>query len=366
MNLDWTREQIPDAGTAKFLNLPETIKRILRLDKPDLIATVDRNGIDVPAVSIEITQTTPHGQHSKQRVARLVAAAEADVASICIIPNRKKAVVNGKPHMYNLGEDLYSVVRRIERINRVPVFIYHYPDQNGVLIDDPQFAGHPNLRNPETRSVFHTVDAIITSKLAGSQTSELYHDPWINSELQRIAAKAAQGSLLIDKYSTLSVIDTAQLAEYLADHTAMDEQRIAATCSRLPQRVASRRKTLVFAPNGRLFEKAGDPYCGMMAFFDYAFCRTGRSVEDRSINLMYMPLKSGKSRSITDDFSTKGYHNFWKRDSAFRSKEVPTVDEQFRISHELQYGGIFTMTKPLRIFGYFADLIAFRDALLVF
>ena len=79
-NLGWVPVQIPTPGTAEFLNLPEQLKNILRLDKPDLMASLDIGGIDVPVISIEITTTTPQSQHAKQRVSRLVAAAEADIS----------------------------------------------------------------------------------------------------------------------------------------------------------------------------------------------------------------------------------------------------------------------------------------------
>jgi hypothetical protein len=45
---------------------------------------------------------------------------------------------------------------------------------------------------------------------------------------------------------------------------------------------------------------------------------------------------------------------------------VPDIDDQFKISHHLQYGCVFTKIKPLRIFGYFSDMIIFQDAILIF
>ena len=42
-SLDFSFEKIPNPGDPKFLNLPEKLKNILRLDKPDLIISKKSN-----------------------------------------------------------------------------------------------------------------------------------------------------------------------------------------------------------------------------------------------------------------------------------------------------------------------------------
>ena len=59
----------------------------------------------------------------------------------------------------------------------------------------------------------------------------------------------------------------------------------------LPSRISSREKTLILQPetkSSRLFAHAADPYVGMLGSFDYAFCRVGRNVEERKINLVFI------------------------------------------------------------------------------
>ena len=75
-------EVIPNAGSADFLNLPERIKNILKLDKPDLIITLDIHNVDEPVISLEVTMTTPQSQHAKQRIPRIIAAAESDIPEL--------------------------------------------------------------------------------------------------------------------------------------------------------------------------------------------------------------------------------------------------------------------------------------------
>ena len=359
--LDWVPCIIPNAGTAEFLNLPETLKEILRLDKPDLIATLEINGIDIPVVSIEITTTTPQSQHAKQRVPRLVAAAESQVPALYIIPERKRS----SGSIYSLGNDLFFGVDRIQTINHVPVIIYAYPDNEGMIFHDPNYPNQPNLISPSIINAFRTIDILVTNKIKGNNTNALYENQWILDELARQNARGAKSNISVKNYSTLKELPTTDLADFIEQNTGMSKGHITGTINKLPNRIKSRTNTIIFKPQGRLFKHANDPYSGMLAFFDYAFCRTGRSVEDRNKNIIYMP-SNDSIYNITDEFCPQGYNKFWNHDCPFRSINVPDIDQQFQISHHLQYGCVFTKIKPLRILGYFSDLIIFQDSMLVF
>ena len=83
-------KKIPNPGDPDFLNLPEKLKNILRLDKPDLIIGKVKNNIERPILSIEITKSKPASQHIEQRIPRIIAAAESDVSSIYICPKNMK------------------------------------------------------------------------------------------------------------------------------------------------------------------------------------------------------------------------------------------------------------------------------------
>ncbi len=358
--MHWRTVVIPDPGSPDFLNLPEKIKTILRLDKPDLIVTLDIGGVDEPVLSVEITTTTPQSQHAKQRMPRIVAAAECNIPAIYVIPGRKKS--GGST--YSLGPDLYFCMDRIHRINNVPVFIYKYPDNNGSLQHDRTYPNQPLLIGADIVKMFRTIDEIIKNKQAGHSVSQLANNHWISQELTSQAAIGRTANVTVSNYSTLAEIDTANLSSYLMRNTNMGRARIIQTIARLPNRIKNRDKTLIFKPAGRMFAHAGDPYCGMLAFFDYAFCRTGGGVEDRCKNLVYMPMNEG-IRNITDEFAPSGYNKYWRKCS-FNKSGVPSLNDQFKISHLLQYGCVFTKMKPLRIYGYFSDMIIFQDSILVF
>ena len=87
--------------------------------------------------------------------------------------------------------------------------------------------------------------------------------------------------------------------------------------------------------------------------------------KDRIKNLVYMPMKT-EINNIVDEFCPKGYHFYWQNKCPFGSDSVPTISKQFAISHHLQYGCVFSKIKPLRILGFFSDMIIFQDSILVF
>ena len=357
----WQKTLIPSPGTADFLNLPEPLKNVLRLDSPDLIVTMELNNADVPILSVEITTTTPQSQHFKQRIPRLIAAAEADIPAIYIIPKRKRT----RSGNYSLGADAYFTTSKIQQIHHIPVLVYHYPDDDGHLISDSRFPNQPRLSEASTQRTFRTIKTVIRDAFAGRDSHSLCDDPWIRNEIAEQRAIGDTANVEIGNYSTLTLINTRELGDFLKHNTNMRTSRIRDTMEKLPDRITKRAETLIFRPSGRLFQHAGDPYVGMLAFFDYAFCRTGRGVEDRNRNIIHMPVGEKVSR-ILDEFATSGYHKFWENDCPFRIDDVPTADQQFRISHCLQYGCVFTKIKPLRILGYFSDMIVFQDSVLVF
>ncbi len=360
-DLSWEPQIIPNAGTAEFLNLPEGIKNILRLDKPDLIATIELNGIDVPAISIEITTTTPQSQHAKQRFPRIVAAAESGVPAIYIIPNRKRS--GGST--YRLGADLYFGAGCVQKVCGVPIFIYNYPDNAGMLLHDITYPNQPELSAESIKDCFTTIDTVVKHRLKGQSMQLLMQDEWIATQLESQMTIAARSNVQVDNYTTLSLLNTIDLMDFMIENTEMTQKRIEETLAKFPDRIRAREKTLIFRPGGRLFDHGNDPYSGMLAFFDYVFCRIGENIEDRKWNLIYMPINQEISR-IVDEFAPRGYYKFWKQNCPFHQEGVPDVQSQFRISHHLQYGCIFSKIKPLRVLGYFSDLIIFQDAVLVF
>lgn len=358
---DWIDVKIPNPGSADFLNLPEPLKKILALDKPDLIVTMSPNGIDIPILSIEITTTTPQSQHAKQRIARLVAAAEQGIPSIYIIPENKKSGGSN----YKLGTDLSYCLDKITEINSCPSTLFYFPDKNGTLIKDKSHPGQPCLKEKSILTCFEYIKEL----LGYYRTNKNFNDILTNNDIIKKQAELTKAigmtnPPLITNFETLELIETATLPTYIKKNSTLTQTWIDKTFKEMPDRITRRKKTLVFKPLGRMLEHAGDPYVGMYSFFDYVFCRSGRNIEDRHTNLVYLPLKE-ESRSIYSDFGGKGFQKYWETQCPF-SKKTFTYQDQFSIAHALQYGCVFTKAKPLRIYSYVSDLIIFKDSILVF
>lgn len=153
--------KIPSAGSPYFLRLSEPFQRLLRLDKPDLVVTNTIAGRANPLVSIEVTTTTPHGQHGKQRFARLAAAAELGIPSVYIIPFSKSASVKGKPHRYNLGSDIPFGLLELSRITDCPSICFAFPDNAGELVVDKRYPGQPDASAQAMRECFDLLREVI-------------------------------------------------------------------------------------------------------------------------------------------------------------------------------------------------------------
>jgi len=357
--------EIPKPGSAAFLNLPEPMKNILRLDAPDLIVTIEIAGVDTPVVVLELTTTTPQSQHAKQRMPRLVAAAEALVPSIYIIPRCKRS--GGT--LYSLGPDVHFFQEKIYTYTNVPSLQYDWPDSNGGLLNDLTYPNEPRSTEPSIIKAFQVIEEFINERLAAMNAADYIRRLGVNGlltaelTLQSTAARAA--TVAVGNFPTLVEINTADLAAFMTTNTGMAVNHINNTLSRIPERIKKRDRTIIFQPSGRILGHAGDPYTGMLAFFDYCFCRFGANIEERNKNLVLMPMNPALN-TISTHYASDGYHHYWENKCPFRNPTTPTINEQFKLSHNLQYGCVFTKIKPLRIHGYFSDMIIFQDSVLVF
>lgn len=360
---DCSFRKIPNPGDPEFLNLPEKLKNILRLDKPDLIISKINHNIERPILSIEITKSKPASQHIEQRIPRIIAAAESDVCSIYICPKK----ING--YTYNFQPKHYDLLNKISKINKTPAVFFHYSNIDDILSDENGFPGFPKLSHPNMIEMFSLIGDYIRHDENYKDISYKIFDclSWKNKfEQQKIDSNGEVYE--VDKLRSCEIIDTANLKGFLEDYQDVSKSWIDNTIKSLPSRISDRKKTLILKPNvksSRLFEHAADPYVGMLGSFDYAFCRIGRNVEEREINLIFMPLNS-EDAFVKKVMGPKGYNKYYKTNCPFKNPKLDNFQSQFKISHHLQYGCTYTKNKPLRIYGYFCDLMIFKDGVLVF
>jgi len=354
-------KKIPNPGDPDFLNLPEKLKNILRLDKPDLIISKKNQNVERPILSIEITKSKPASQHVEQRIPRIIAAAESDVCSIYVCPKK----VDG----YRFQPKHYDLLNKISKINKIPAVFFHYSNNLDVLSDEDGFSGLPKLSHPNMTEMFSLIKDYINH-------DENYKDTYYKVfDCQSFKNKLEQqkidsnGSIYkVEELPSCKLIDTIYLKKFLRNHQDVNDNWINKTIENLPSRISNRKETLILKPDlksSRLFAHAADPYVGMLGSFDYAFCRIGRSVEERSINLVFMPLNPEDSY-VNKVLGPKGYNKYYRVNCPFKSHQIDDFRSQFKISHHLQYGCTYTKNKPLRIYGYFCDMMIFKDAALIF
>lgn len=354
-------EIIPTPGDAEFLNLPEKLKNILRLDKPDLIISKKENSLERPILSIEITKSAPLSQHIEQRIPRIIAAAESDVCSIYICPKNLRN--------YKFQPKHYDLLNKISLINKVPAIFFHYSNVDDVLSDESGIPGCPKLTHANMVEMFDLInDYILHDENYRDLNYKIFDCHSWKNKFEKQKTDSAGKYYKIEDLRSCEIITTQNLEEYLLDYQDVNSSWISKTIKNLPSRIYSREKTLILKPqvsSSRLFAHAADPYVGMLGSFDYAFCRVGRNIEEREINLVFMPLNT-EDAYVKKVMGPKGFHKYYKTNCPFKSSQIENYKSQFKISHHLQYGCMYTKNKPLRIYGYFCDMMIFKDGMLIF
>lgn len=360
-DLLFTVKKIPNPDSIDFLTLPEKIKQMLRLDKPDIIATVTINEIEIPFFAIEHTISAPLGDHIQQRIPRVIAAAENNVPIFYFVLSEK---TNSNGDIYKLENYNFHITDKISKINKTPAILLDY------LKEDTKYPNCPSLSEPEISNYFKIILEVMKTIILKKDINilpsilKLISDQWHKT--------GGDGTLLkfynniIKKGKTLEEIKTLELFDYLKNKTLLSKRQIEEIVENLPQRLKSRKDTIIIYAT-RLIEHSGDPYTGKLASYDYLFCRNDKNVEKRTKNLILVGRdpKTKKIAEIEREFS-KTYNDYYLKKDPFKIKKPKNIKESLRIAHALQYGSVYTKQRPLRIYGYFSDMIIFRDAVLMF
>ena len=374
---------IPDPGSPEFLNLPEKIKNVLKLDKPDLIISRRVNDRETPIIIIEITHHKPVSQHIEQRMVRVIAAAEQGVAAIYITPelvmgSKKK---DGKyvPARWPFNTKHFELMYKIGNINKVPTIFFYYPTKDGIILDDMNYPDNPKINTDESKKIFYCLSNLLQeTKNINDINFSFFNNKVVNNEFSKqISLAKKKYEINTNANSTHEIVPTKKLKEYLISKKFIDKfpsnkkkniDWVDKTFDNLPNRIVTREDTLILKPklnDSRLFNHSGDPYVGMLGSFDYAFCRWGPNIEDRKMNLIFVP--QNKDDAVFSKVFANAYNSFYnKKNSPFKKDNLAKIEDQFKVAHHLQYGSTFTKNRPLKIYSHFCDLIVFKDGILVF
>lgn len=377
---------LSDADTPEFHKIPDHIKSILYLDAPDIIVEkITDEGFE-PIFSIEESREAGTGHNAFQRFSRLIAAVENNVPAFYIYPEatiiKRK---NGTIRWDRINPTIFQALEEVMDTYEVPAMLFFYPTDYHAYRNNPtsspnyinkgtiqelnwKYAGCPIHSDNEMQSLFQILNQTITRienvgfgarntllKLRSIKTKRA----WMRQQLhQRIGKR---------RWSPISAcveLDTEFLINYLSKYNS-------ALYSVSDSDLLNRRAKTIFYQVGSKFRAQGDPYTGALAAIDYIKCRTGKTFEDRDLNLVLvwgkLQVDSNNKTFVVQSANTsinnfitkaeagerrsllrKGYHNL-------RSDEIP------RYYMHVRYGSTFSKSKGIRIFSYFADAILFKD-----
>ena len=105
-----------------------------------------------------------------------------------------------------------------------------------------------------------------------------------------------------------------------------------------------------------MVQHAGDPYVGMIGYYDIAFCRNGPSTRDRIYNLI------AYCETLSIEEVESAMKKFNVETCPFRDPVKPT--NVLKFSYHLRHGCRETKIKPLRIYSELADIVIFKDGVL--
>ena len=154
---------------------------------------------------------------------------------------------------------------------------------------------------------------------------------------------------------------------YLMNHLSQYED----DSYQIGELLRSREETVLYKVNAGF---RGDPYPGALAAIDYLRCREGKTFEERKYNLVLcwgdievddeneIINISSKKCSVNDfvaDVQTCCDKNLLVKDyDELRVFEIP------RYYMQVRYGSMFSKSKHIRVYSYFADAILFKDGAL--
>jgi hypothetical protein len=352
-------KKIPSSNKSDdFINLPSYVSDILYLDKPDVILAGTINGVhEKPILSIEFASCTPQYQHSLQRFSRMMASVVNRCPSVLIIP-KCKAENQGLGTIYNRSKAVEYGAVRLNDIFLTPAFIFDWPDTFGILINEPGM--QLPLINSESINKFKRllldaidsfsnldyISALKSKPIIRQLTDELRTSAYENGTPTPAAPGGGRRS-----NAKLDVVKTTTLLRDIQSSIP----GLSKSLKSLPEYFMSREECLVFYPS-RITSHAGDPYVGMVGYYDIAFCRSGITPRERDKNLVAY-AKNVSVSEVTD--SMKNYNDIsCPFNSDLSHKNVNLY------GYHLKNGCKFTKSKPIRIYSELTDLIIFNDGCL--
>jgi len=259
---EWFRSLSPELADAELSLLddaaPHKVLEIVSYDRPDIVLLSN----DEPVLVVEKTGHVPTGKNPLQRVARLVKAAETGIPSILFIPTAAKKHGENASKT-NLNHRAIQTLRRIEEITGTPMLLVPWPtDDDYELRHD----GSEDERLEEFMDQFLSTDFDPKVPAAGEIREAA------EREAERILSEHSayqQPPGSVEIRPTAAAIKSFEIPS----GGTFSEDRSESVVCRFGFRT---RRT--------------DPYVGAQFAYDYLYCRSGPTIQDRKRNLiLHMP-----------------------------------------------------------------------------
>lgn len=358
-SIEYRRLPIKNDSNA-FTELPSYVSDILYLDKPDIILAGSIDGVhERPIFSIEFAGCTPQYQHALQRFSRMMASVVNGCPSIIIIPKIKREN-SGGPRKYRRSKAVeYGAVRLMD-IYGCPAFVFDWPEVDGILeVEDGM--SFPKLKTGSVAKVGELLREAIDAFANADYVAALRSKPIIRELTDSLRVQAYENGVpTIDNpgggdgasTANLELVKTCELIKRIGASAIPSVSQLLAE---VPASFRAREYSLIFRPT-RITAHAGDPYVGMIGYYDIAFCRVGVTPRERIYNLVAY-AEEVEIKEVTSVMTT-----YNKDKCPLTSNVDPKNIKQY--GYHLRNGCKHTKSKPVRIYSELADLIVFKDGLI--
>lgn len=345
-------------STAAYADLPAYVSDILYLDKPDLIVSMIYDGHEKPLLSIEFASCTPQYQHSLQRFSRMLASATTGCPSVLIIPFEKRS--NDGESVYTRSASIeYGAVRLMD-VFKTPCFILDWAsDGESFLVNEPNMQ-YPLIDSKGINSLKELIQACTESRQDVNYSDSLSQKKIVHqlTDVNRTNAYR-NGVPTISNPSggtgasqvKLDLLETEDVFGEIRGISRLHKS----LCDMAPQFIKDREKSLIFYPT-RITAHAGDPYVGMIGYYDIAFTRFGKSTRERHYNLVAY-AKDVSISEVTDVMSM-----FVNEKCPFNDGLRKSNSKMY--NYHLKNGCKETKAKPVRIYAELADIVILSDGVL--
>jgi len=383
------------------------------LDFPDIIIA-ERLHLDrLPIMGIEILEQKPVGWNHTQRFSRAAASIIFSVPFAYLMPQKRymfdeykgKDRNQSQPgNVYNVGgklikenlrkefQLLFSIFK-LSNIHNVPCLAFFWPvsDKYKFLSEGLIYNDNPHLRwkqlppAPISKSgekfeeiggLFDFIDLVIDYYENNKPVSELMKEVLVKKSLGKINPQTT--TLYSERHIKLKNPDNGNIKIAYRIETSKFIDKIKKTSglkgAYLERLIRSEDfKKFISRPFSIIIEISSDPlkgnrgfsdpYSGVVASFDYRYCREltkSKDIKKRDYNLVFMPLHKNADR-----FFEKILNIQFKRTHHLKIKwqERNTVQDTADITRELFTTPSYTLKKELKNFFYFSDLIVTKNNL---